>query len=99
MGLLDKAMAAAEQAALKAKGTAEELQAKRELGQAYGDLGRKAFELIDSGALSSSELEPLAARVRTLKSDLEMRQSAGEHAATTATNDAAATHEESSTAG
>ena len=58
MGLLDKAMAAAEQAAMKAKETADELQAKRALGQAYGDLGQKTFELIESGEVSAPELEP-----------------------------------------
>jgi hypothetical protein len=71
MGLLDKAMAAAEQAAMKAKETADELQAKRALGQAYGDLGQKTFELISRGEVSAPELEPLADRVRTLKAQLE----------------------------
>ena len=58
MGLLDKAKAAAEEAAIKAKETAEELQTKRELGQAYGELGRKAFALVESGELSAPELDP-----------------------------------------
>ena len=49
MGFLDKAKAAAEQAASKAKETAGELQTKRELGQAYDELGRKAHELIERG--------------------------------------------------
>ncbi len=71
MGLLDKAMAAAEQAAMKAKETADELQTKRALGQAYGDLGQKTFELISRGEVSARELEPLADRVRTLKAQLE----------------------------
>ena len=71
MGLLDKAMAAAEQAAMKAKETADELQTKRALGQAYGDLGQKTYELIESGEVSAPELEPLAERVRALKVQLE----------------------------
>jgi hypothetical protein len=71
MELLDKAMAAAEQAAMKVKETADELQAKRALGQAYGELGQKTFELISSGEVSAPELEPLAERVRALKSQLE----------------------------
>jgi hypothetical protein len=70
--LLDKAMAAAAEAAIKAKETAEELQTKRELGQAYGELGRTAFALIDGGELSSPELDPLAARIRALKAELEV---------------------------
>jgi hypothetical protein len=71
MGLLDKAKAAAEQAAIKAKETASELQAKRELGQAYGDLGQRTFELIETGEVSAAALEPLAERVRVLKASLE----------------------------
>jgi hypothetical protein len=74
MGLLDRAMAAAEQAATKAKETAEELQTKRDLGQAYNELGRKAFELIEAGELSSAPLEPLAGRVRTLKAELAAKE-------------------------
>jgi hypothetical protein len=71
MGLLDKAKAAATEAAIKAKETAEELQTKRELGQAYGELGQKAFALLESGELSSPELEPVAVRIRALKAQLE----------------------------
>jgi len=71
MGLLDKAKAAAAEAATKAKETAEELQAKRELGQAYGELGQKAFALHESGELSAPELEPIAVRIRALKAQLE----------------------------
>ncbi len=71
MGLLDKAMAAAEQAAMKAKETADDLQTKRALGQAYGELGQRTFELIESGEVAAPELEPLAERVRALKAQLE----------------------------
>ncbi len=74
MGLLDRAMAAAEQAATKAKETAGELQTKRDLGQAYNELGRKAFELIEAGELSSPALEPLAERVRTLNAELAAKE-------------------------
>ena len=96
MGFLDKAMAAAEQAAMKAKGTAEELQTKRELGQAYGDLGRKTFELVEAGTLSSPDLDSLVERVRTLKAELEERQAAAESAATDTGDDAKAAEEEHS---
>jgi hypothetical protein len=65
MGFLDKAKAAAEQAAAKAKEGVEDVQAKRELGQAYGELGKAAFELIESGAISDSRLDVHAERVRT----------------------------------
>jgi hypothetical protein len=71
MGLLEQVKAAAEQAAIKARETAGELQTKRELGQAYGELGQKTFELIESGEVSAPALEPLAERVRALKAQLE----------------------------
>jgi hypothetical protein len=71
MGFLDKAKAAAEQAAAKAKEGVEEVQTKRELSQAYGELGKAAFELIDKGELAQPELAPLAEKVRTLKARAE----------------------------
>ena len=71
MGLLDSVKAAALEAAVKAKETAEELQTKRELGQAYGELGQKAFALVESGELSAPELDPTAERIRTLKAQLD----------------------------
>jgi hypothetical protein len=71
MGFLDKAKAAAEQAAAKAKEGVEEVQTKRELSQAYGELGKAAFELIHKGELAQPELAPLAEKVRTLKARAE----------------------------
>ncbi len=70
MGLLDKAKAAAEQAATRAKDTAGELQTKRELGQVYDELGRKTFELVEAGDLSSPALDPLIERIRALNAKL-----------------------------
>jgi multidrug resistance efflux pump len=64
MGFLDKAKAAAEQAAAKAKEGVEDVQAKRELGQAYNELGRATFELIESGAISDPRLDAHAERIR-----------------------------------
>jgi hypothetical protein len=66
MGFLDKAKAAAEQAATKAKEGVEDVQLKRELGQAYTELGRTAFGLIESGELAHSSLEEAAGKVRAL---------------------------------
>jgi hypothetical protein len=71
MGFLDKAKAAAEQAASKAKETAGDLQTKRELGQAYDELGRATFALIEAGEVSSATLDPLAERIRSLKAQLD----------------------------
>jgi hypothetical protein len=71
MGFLDKAKAAAEQAATKAKETAGELQTKRELGQAYDELGRTTFDLVETGQVSATLLEPLVERIRALKGQLD----------------------------
>jgi hypothetical protein len=65
MGLLDKAKAAAEQAAAKAKEGVDEVQAKRELSQSYNDLGKTAYALIESGDIAHPQLESAAAKVRT----------------------------------
>ena len=56
MGFLDKAKAAAEQAATKAKEGVDDVQTKRELSQAYNELGKTAYELIESGDLSHPRL-------------------------------------------
>jgi hypothetical protein len=64
---LDRAKAAAEQAAARAKGEYDELQLKRALGSAYTELGKTAFDLIESGELAHDQLEEPAAKVRTLR--------------------------------
>jgi hypothetical protein len=69
MGLLDKAKAAAEQAAAKAKEGAEELQTKRALWTAYGDLGKLTVELVDRGEVSHPELETKVAEIRRLRAE------------------------------
>ncbi len=68
MGLLDKAKAAAEQAAAKAKEGVEDVQTKRDLGQAYGELGKVTYRLVESGELSNPELTTLVEKIRTLES-------------------------------
>lgn len=70
MGFLDKAKAAAEQAATKAKEGAQELQTKRDLGSAYGELGKLAFELSEEGELSHPKLEEQIERIRGLREQL-----------------------------
>ena len=80
MGFLDKAKAAAEQAAAKAKETAEDLQTKRELGQTFDDLGHKAFDLIESGAITHPDLSALAQKVRDLQAKLAEEAKADEQA-------------------
>ncbi len=70
MSLLDKAKQAAEQAATRAKEGVEDVQQKRELGQAYGELGKTAFELLESGEIAHAKLEGTAEQIRTLKEKL-----------------------------
>ncbi len=70
MGLLDKAKQAAEQAAAKAKEGVEDVQSKRELSQAYNDLGKAAFELIESGEIADSRLDESAGKVRAATAKL-----------------------------
>jgi hypothetical protein len=71
MGFLDKAKAAAEQAAAKAKEGVEEVQTKRELSQTYQELGKATFALADSGELSHSGLTALVDKIRTLRAQVE----------------------------
>ena len=48
----------------------ETLQVKRELSQAYGDLGRKTADLVESGAISDPELTEPVTRIGELKAQL-----------------------------
>jgi outer membrane murein-binding lipoprotein Lpp len=66
VSLFNKAKQAAEQAAAKAREGVEDVQQKRELSQAYNELGKTAFELLESGEISNARLEAPAAKVRTL---------------------------------
>ena len=70
MGLLDKAKQAAEQAAAKAKEGVEDVQTKRELSQAYNDLGKSTYELIGSGEISNPRLDAAAAKITALTEKL-----------------------------
>jgi hypothetical protein len=71
MGFLDKAKAAAEQAAAKAKEGVDDVQTKRELSQAYGDLGKTTYELIAAGDLTDSRLEASAEKIRGLREKID----------------------------
>ena len=88
MGFLDKVKAGAEQAAARAKEELEELQTKRELNAAYGDLGKTAFELLESGAISHDRFAEGVQRVKKLKAELAAAESGGK--ATAAATPAAA---------
>ena len=71
MGFLDKAKAAAEQAATKAKEGVQDVQTKRELSQAYHELGEKTHELVSSGALSHPDLAALVEKITALRAQAE----------------------------
>jgi hypothetical protein len=66
VGFLDKAKAAAVEATAKAKEGVEDVQVKRELSQAYNELGKVAFELVDSNEITHPKLEALAEKIRAL---------------------------------
>jgi hypothetical protein len=66
VGFLDKAKAAAAEAAAKAKEGVDDVQTKRELGQTYNDLGKTAYELIASGDIAHVRLEAGAEKIRAL---------------------------------
>jgi hypothetical protein len=67
VGLLDKAKAAAEQAAARAKEGVDDVQTKRELSQAYSELGRTTYDLIAAGELTDPRLGASAERIRGLR--------------------------------
>jgi hypothetical protein len=66
MGFLDKAKAAAVEATAKAKEGVEDVQLKRELSQAYNELGKVAFELVASNEIAHPKLETVAEKIRAL---------------------------------
>jgi hypothetical protein len=66
VGFLDKAKAAAVEATAKAKEGVEDVQTKRELSQAYNELGKVAFELIESNEIAHPKLETVAEKIRAL---------------------------------
>lgn len=74
MGLLDKVKAGAGQAIDKAKEEAKELQLKRELNNAYEDLGKATFERLESGEVTAPGLSERADKVRSVKAQLAVLQ-------------------------
>jgi len=70
MGLLDKVKASAEQAASTAQKQAQIVATKRELSQAYNDLGKTAFGLVDRGAISHGDLAAGVDHIRELQARL-----------------------------
>ncbi len=63
---MDRIKATADEAGAKAMSTVQDVQTKRELAQAYQDLGRATYELIEQGAIDDQRLAATAARVHEL---------------------------------
>jgi len=70
MSFFDKAKQAAGQAAAKAREGVEDAQQKLELSKAYNELGKTAFDLLESGEISHASLHATAAKIRELKEKL-----------------------------
>jgi hypothetical protein len=66
MGFLDKAKAAAQEATAKAKEGVEDVQLKRELSQAYSEMGKVAYELHEGNEISHAKLAAVADKIRGL---------------------------------
>ena len=69
-GFFNKAKQAAESAVTKTKEGVEDVQQKRELGQAYGELGKTVFELVESGEISNPKFDATVAKIRDLNEKL-----------------------------
>ena len=86
MGFLDKAKAAAEQAAAKTKEGVADVQAKRDLGKAYTELGEKTYELADREDLTHPELTEIVNRIRGIKAQIEAENEPAMAGATSGTS-------------
>jgi hypothetical protein len=68
MGLMDRIKASADDATAKARATVQDVQSKRGLGQAYQDLGKATYELIEQGEINDERLAAPAQQVHELLS-------------------------------
>jgi hypothetical protein len=66
MSVLDKVKAAAGQGTTKAQDGVATMQNKRKFTQAYAELGRTTFELVQSGDLTHPRLSPVD-QIRAVK--------------------------------
>lgn len=68
--MIDNLKAGAAQATTRARTSMQESTLAREVAQAYGDLGRAAFELMSDGALRDARLTAGVERIRSLEAQL-----------------------------
>lgn len=69
--LLDRLKETAQEAATRAKEGIEELRLKHELGKLYGEIGRKAVQLVESGEVKHPALAEGVEKAQGLKAQLE----------------------------
>jgi hypothetical protein len=77
MGFMDKLKAGAEEVKVgarettaRARDTVHEAQLRRDLTQAYAELGRTTYKLVDEGSLHHERLDHAVARIRELETQL-----------------------------
>lgn len=68
--LIERLTTAADEAMSQARASMHEATLRNELGLAYGQLGRRAFALVDVGALATDLLVAEMRRVRALEAEL-----------------------------
>ena len=73
MGILDKVKGNLHDTATMARDGVEDMQMKRELGQAYEELGRRTVDLMDAGKLEAAALDFDVDRIRKLKADIDAK--------------------------
>ncbi len=70
MSFFDRIRQAGQQAAMRAKDELDVIQRKREISQAYRDLGRRAVELAKTGQLTDPEAASIVERIGRLEVEL-----------------------------
>jgi hypothetical protein len=85
MGFMDKLKAGAEEvktgageATARARGTVHEARLSHDLVQAYTELGRTTYRLVDEGSLRDERLDHAVQRIRDLGTELSDSQTAAE---------------------
>jgi hypothetical protein len=76
MGFLDRVKENIQETAALAREGLDDFHAKRDLSHAYGELGEKAFELIEAGKLAAGELGPEVDEIRKLRAEFEAQSTA-----------------------
>ena len=72
MSILDKVKGNLHETATMARDGVEDMKARRELGQAYEELGRRTVGLMNSGKLEAAALDFDVDRIRKLEADAQV---------------------------